>query len=63
MKQPRLCFAIWMPWCYLGAEVPVALQVMDFVRRIMARYRRGDYVPEHELEFAFQQLERQFVSP
>uniref|UniRef100_A0A7S3R7Z5 Uncharacterized protein n=1 Tax=Dunaliella tertiolecta TaxID=3047 RepID=A0A7S3R7Z5_DUNTE len=36
-------------------------QVLALVQQIMARYRRGDYVPEDELEFAFQQLERRFT--
>ena len=36
-------------------------QVLAYVRRIMARYRRGEYVSEDELEFAFQQLEKRFL--
>ncbi|KAL6749523.1 hypothetical protein V8C86DRAFT_995670 [Haematococcus lacustris] len=33
-------------------------EVLEYVRRVMARYRRGEYVSEEELEFAFQQLEQ-----
>jgi hypothetical protein len=38
------------------------VQVLDYVRRIMSRYRRGEYVSEEELEFAFQQLEKRFIA-
>ncbi|KAF5837929.1 hypothetical protein DUNSADRAFT_3706 [Dunaliella salina] len=36
-------------------------QALALVQQIMGKYRRGDYVPEDELEFAFQQLERRFT--
>ncbi len=36
-------------------------EVLAYVGRIMARYRRGEYVAEDELEFAFQQLEKRFM--
>jgi hypothetical protein len=36
------------------------LQALRYVNRIMTRYRRGEYVSESELEFAFRQLENRF---
>lgn len=36
-------------------------EVLKYVRRIMARYRAGEYVSEDELEFAFRQLEKRFI--
>ncbi|KAG1672696.1 hypothetical protein FOA52_005173 [Chlamydomonas sp. UWO 241] len=35
-------------------------EVLAYVEKIMARYRRGEPVSEEELEFAFAQLERHF---
>ncbi|GBF91661.1 hypothetical protein Rsub_03965 [Raphidocelis subcapitata] len=35
--------------------------VLAKVQALMARYRRGDYVTEDELEWAFRQLERRFL--
>jgi len=31
------------------------------VRAIMRRYKRGEYVPEDELEYAFRALEQRFT--
>lgn len=36
-------------------------QILEYCRRIVARYRRGEYVSEDELEFAFDQLERRLL--
>ncbi|PNW80874.1 hypothetical protein CHLRE_07g333150v5 [Chlamydomonas reinhardtii] len=36
-------------------------QILEYCRRIVARYRRGEYVTEQELEFAFEQLERRLL--
>uniref|UniRef100_A0A7S0S0X0 Uncharacterized protein n=1 Tax=Chlamydomonas leiostraca TaxID=1034604 RepID=A0A7S0S0X0_9CHLO len=36
-------------------------EVLAYVRRVMGRYRRGEYVSEEELEFAFKQLEQRFL--
>eukprot|EP00798_Chlamydomonas_sp_ICE-L_P031376 gene31376-6535_t len=35
-------------------------EVLAYVRSIMARYKKGEYVSEDELEFAFRQLETRF---
>jgi len=37
-------------------------EVLAYVRRVMGRYRRGEYVSEDELEFAFMQLEKRFMA-
>ena len=37
------------------------IQILEYCRRIVARYRRGEYVTEQELEFAFEQLERRLL--
>ncbi|KAG2440701.1 hypothetical protein HXX76_003559 [Chlamydomonas incerta] len=37
------------------------VQILEYCRRIVARYRRGEYVTEQELEFAFEQLERRLL--
>ncbi|GLI61869.1 hypothetical protein VaNZ11_004379 [Volvox africanus] len=36
-------------------------QILEYCRRIVARYRRGEYVSEDELEFAFDQLEKRLL--
>ncbi|GLC52523.1 hypothetical protein PLESTB_000639100 [Pleodorina starrii] len=36
-------------------------QILEYCRRIVTRYRRGEYVSEDELEFAFEQLERRLL--
>ncbi len=36
-------------------------QILEYCRRIVSRYRRGEYVAEDELEFAFDQLEKRLL--
>ena len=36
-------------------------EILAYVKEIMSRYRRGDYVAEEELEFAFRQLESRML--
>jgi len=36
-------------------------EVLAHVKKVMARYRRGEYVSDSELEFAFKQLEQRFT--
>lgn len=42
--------------CFLQDAV-----ILEYCRRIVARYRRGEPVSEDELEFAFAQLERRLT--
>ncbi len=35
--------------------------LLEYCRRIVARYRRGEAVSEDELEFAFDQMERRLL--
>lgn len=50
-----------LPSRYLLCFPPQDAALLEYCRRIVARYRRGEAVSEDELEFAFDQMERRLL--